>query len=160
MEIGEKIKQLRKSSGLTQQQLGEKIGVSAISIRKYESGDRIPSTTTLKVIADIFNVSLEELRSIKPLSNQEQTYINTKTNTTTHDLAYRKTMKDISDSEAYDALMKLQCYAYNRSKNYVGLNGKEYNELLSEVCKTINNHALNVLRDRGELIYSPKKEGE
>ena len=60
MEIGERIKQLRKDSGLTQQQLGEKIGVSAISIRKYESGDRTPSTTTLKVIGRIFNLDVND----------------------------------------------------------------------------------------------------
>lgn len=54
--VGDKIRLLRKKNKLTQQQLAELIGVSAISIRKYESGDRQPSQTTLKVIADVFKV--------------------------------------------------------------------------------------------------------
>lgn len=54
--VGDKIRLLRKKNKLTQQQLAELIGVSAISIRKYESGDRQPSQTTLKVIADVFEV--------------------------------------------------------------------------------------------------------
>ena len=60
MNIGERIKSLRKDSGLTQKQLGEKIGISEFSVRKYESGDRTPSTTTLKVIGRIFNLDVND----------------------------------------------------------------------------------------------------
>ena len=54
--IGEKIRLLRKKNNLTQQQLADLIGVSAISIRKYEAGSRQPSQTTLRVIADVLGV--------------------------------------------------------------------------------------------------------
>lgn len=160
MDTGQLIKKFRIEKGLTQKGLSSISHVSENAIKQYEGGKRQPKSAYLKKIADALEVSVDELLTGETLSKNEKTYINTETNVTTHDLAYRETMKDVSDSEAYDALIKLQCYAYNRSKNYVGLKGKEYNELLDEVCKTINNHALNVLRDRGELIYSPKKEGE
>ena len=38
MDIGNKIKRLRQKIGATQEQLGEKIGVSAQSISKWETG--------------------------------------------------------------------------------------------------------------------------
>lgn len=38
MTTGEKIKQLRKSLGMTQEELGEKIGVKKAAINKYETG--------------------------------------------------------------------------------------------------------------------------
>jgi transcriptional regulator with XRE-family HTH domain len=58
-EIGQKIRHLRKSKGLTQQELGEKFGVSAAAIGGYERGRRMPSIKTLEKIAVFFGVGLE-----------------------------------------------------------------------------------------------------
>lgn len=49
--IGQMIKILRKEKGLTQKQLGEKIGVSAVTITRYETEQRYPDIETLKKIA-------------------------------------------------------------------------------------------------------------
>lgn len=58
MNIGNKIKDLREQNNLTQKQLGEKIGVSAVSITRYEKGERTPGINRLKKIADIFDVDV------------------------------------------------------------------------------------------------------
>lgn len=57
--IGQRIKKLRKSNGLTQQQLGNMLNVTKVSICCYEKGTRIPSLDTLKDLSNIFKVSLD-----------------------------------------------------------------------------------------------------
>lgn len=69
MNIGEAIKLFRKEKGLTQKELGERIGISAISVRKYESGDRNPSNTTLQVIADVLGIDKNQLLSLNDETN-------------------------------------------------------------------------------------------
>ena len=61
MEIGNKIKQLRYKSGLTQEQLAEKIGVSAQSVSKWENSITMPDITLLPLIAEEFGVSIDDL---------------------------------------------------------------------------------------------------
>lgn len=58
MNIGERIKELRKQNGMTQTELGNVIGVQQSAIRKYEHGEitNIPSDK-IEMIAKIFNVS-------------------------------------------------------------------------------------------------------
>lgn len=47
-----KIKEARKFKGLSQEELAKKAGISVMSIRRYESGERIPNEDTLQKIAD------------------------------------------------------------------------------------------------------------
>lgn len=49
--IGEKIRQHRKEKGLTQKELADKAGLSTMSIRRYENGDRVAPEKILKDIA-------------------------------------------------------------------------------------------------------------
>lgn len=58
-KIGQKIKSLRKTRGLTQDQLGQKLGVQRATISNYEIGRRSPHLNELQKIADILGVSLE-----------------------------------------------------------------------------------------------------
>ena len=51
MNITEKIKELRKKLNLTQEKLSEKIGVSAMTMRRWEWGDRIPRANELEKLA-------------------------------------------------------------------------------------------------------------
>lgn len=55
---GEKIKELREKSGMTQTELAEKVGVSKSVISAYEKGIRNPSHKVLELIADTFGVGL------------------------------------------------------------------------------------------------------
>ena len=57
MGVGDKIKSLRKSMGLTQTELGEKVGVKKNAVSKWECGrvEDIP-TSTIKALATLFNV--------------------------------------------------------------------------------------------------------
>ena len=56
--IAQKIKSARKKAGLTQQELGNRLGVSASMIALYETGKRAPNTETLHKIADALAVTI------------------------------------------------------------------------------------------------------
>jgi len=50
------LKDLRARSGLSQAQVAEKLGVSVISIKKYESGDIAPSIEVLTKMSELYDV--------------------------------------------------------------------------------------------------------
>ena len=61
MEIGNKIMELRKKNGLSQEELAEKIGVARQTISKWELGETSPDLNQAKELSKVFNVSLDEL---------------------------------------------------------------------------------------------------
>ncbi len=61
MELGAKIKQLRVRAGLTQEQLAERLGLSAQAVSKWETASAMPDITLLPLIAEQFGVSIDEL---------------------------------------------------------------------------------------------------
>ena len=63
MEFSEKLQELRKSKGLTQEQLAEALYVSRTAISKWESGRGYPSIDSLKEISKFFSVTIDELLS-------------------------------------------------------------------------------------------------
>lgn len=60
-EFGNFLSSLRKSKGMTQQELADRLGVTNKAISKWETGDALPDTALLVPIADIFGVSVDEL---------------------------------------------------------------------------------------------------
>ena len=61
MKIGNKLNQLRKLSGMTQEQLAEKIDVSRQTISKWESDSTSPDLESIVKLSRIFHVSLDDL---------------------------------------------------------------------------------------------------
>ena len=65
MNIGEKIKNLRVSNNLSQQQTADFLGLTRGCYAHYEQGLREPSLETLKLICKFFNVSADYLLGLK-----------------------------------------------------------------------------------------------
>ena len=63
MEFHEKLQELRKSRGLTQEELAEALYVSRTAISKWESGRGYPSIDSLKEISKYFSVTIDDLLS-------------------------------------------------------------------------------------------------
>ena len=63
MEFHEKLQELRKGRGLTQEELAEALYVSRTAISKWESGRGYPSIDSLKEISSYFSVTIDELLS-------------------------------------------------------------------------------------------------
>ena len=64
LNLGEKIKSLRKEKNLTQEQLAKRLWVTKSSVSSYESGLKYPSLDTLIKLAYIFNVSTDYLLGV------------------------------------------------------------------------------------------------
>ena len=63
MEFNEKLQELRKQKGLTQEELAELLFVSRTAISKWESGRGYPNIDSLKAISKFFGVTIDELLS-------------------------------------------------------------------------------------------------
>ena len=61
MEFNEKLQELRKSRGLTQEELAKELFVSRTAVSKWESGRGYPNIDSLKEISRYFSVSIDEL---------------------------------------------------------------------------------------------------
>lgn len=62
MTTGGRIKAARKAAGMTQEELGKKLGVSGSSIAQYENNLRNPKIETLNRIASALDVSVDTLK--------------------------------------------------------------------------------------------------
>lgn len=73
MTVGQRIKAERKAKGMTQEDLGKKLGVSGAAIAQYETGRRYPKVETLEKIAAALNVDISKLSAgLLDLEEKEQ----------------------------------------------------------------------------------------
>jgi len=63
--LGNKLKELRKLSGMTQREISIKLGITERNYQRYESDKGIPKLSNLIALADLFNVSLDFLMGRK-----------------------------------------------------------------------------------------------
>ena len=61
MEFNNKLYELRKQKGLSQEELANKLNVSRQPVSKWELGDSTPDMEKLIVLSDLFEISLDEL---------------------------------------------------------------------------------------------------
>lgn len=67
-----RLKELRKVMGLTQEELADEIGVSKITILRWENGERVPKSDKAQALADFFGASVGYLLGYA-LENSELT---------------------------------------------------------------------------------------
>jgi len=65
--FGDQIRIHRLKRGLSQQALGEILGVSAVAVHKWEKGLSQPDIPTLRRLSDLFGVSIDELCDHQPV---------------------------------------------------------------------------------------------
>lgn len=75
--IGKRVRELRVKKGLSQQELGNAIGVTKVSVCGYESGCRIPNLEKLAKLADTLETTTDFLlgREIVVNNEENKTYI-------------------------------------------------------------------------------------
>lgn len=74
-ELGELIKTMRQSRGLSQKELAELINQSKSTVAMYESGQRRPSKKAQEALADTFNVGLSSLLFTQPTIDDIDEYL-------------------------------------------------------------------------------------
>jgi transcriptional regulator with XRE-family HTH domain len=70
-QTGAFLAQLRKEAGLTQMQLGEKLGVTNKTISRWECGNYMPDLDTCLLLSELFGVTINELLLGQRLSDSE-----------------------------------------------------------------------------------------
>lgn len=91
MTLEEQIKYYRKQVGLSQEKMAEKIGVSRQAITKWENGTGTPDISNLMAIAELFQISIDELLSNEKSEKTQPKYI-----------YESKTEYDIDNKKNYD----------------------------------------------------------
>lgn len=61
--------QLRKYKRLTQEELAEKVGITRQAVAKWEAGETMPDLEKSRILAEIFEVSLDDLANFEPEKN-------------------------------------------------------------------------------------------
>jgi len=71
IKTGKFIAELRHSEGMTQEKLGQEIGVTNKTISRWETGNYMPDMEMLKLLSEIFHVSINELLCGEKLSDAD-----------------------------------------------------------------------------------------
>ena len=71
--LADRLKELRKSNNLTQEELGKILGVGKTTISMYENGNSTPNDEIKLKIADYFNTSVDYLLGKTNIKNSEPT---------------------------------------------------------------------------------------
>lgn len=99
MTIGNKIKNLRKSRKITQQEFADAVGISRSTLSCYETGQRTPHIKTLQRIAELYGVGLDyfgvaEINdAMDLLARAKNVFENEKISIETKENLYREFMK-------------------------------------------------------------------
>lgn len=72
--LAEELKRLRKQRGLTQAELAARLGITQQAVGRWETGATLPDATTLVVLAEIFNVSVDSILGNKTPHGNVQGY--------------------------------------------------------------------------------------
>ena len=74
--IGDKILELRKSLSLTQEKLGEQLGISNQAVSKWENGDSMPDILILPKLCEILGITIDALlEAEKPISRDRESVL-------------------------------------------------------------------------------------
>ncbi len=71
VQIGSFLAQLRKERGLTQEQLGQQLGVTNKTISRWETGTYLPPAEMLLALSEQYSITINELLSAKRLAAEE-----------------------------------------------------------------------------------------
>ncbi|MGN0470751.1 MAG: helix-turn-helix domain-containing protein [Acutalibacteraceae bacterium] len=101
VKVGKFISELRREKHLTQEQLGEKIGVTNKTISRWENGNYLPSIEMLEMLSKEFSVSINEILCGERINDSE----------------YRKKADEIiTDIAKSDAFSLKEKYRYWKKK--------------------------------------------
>lgn len=75
VDFGRKLRELREAQGLTQKQVGERIGVTSSVVSAYENGIRLPSYSALIKLTALYDVSSDYLLGISDTPTRESQHL-------------------------------------------------------------------------------------
>ncbi len=94
--IGAFLKQLRKENNMTQEQLGERVGVTNKTVSRWETGNYLPPVECLVLLSDIYNISINEILAGERIESDK--------------------IKEVADANVANVLEELEC-GYQKFEN-------------------------------------------
>ena len=143
MNIGSKIKQLRLKAEFTQEQLGERLGVSAQSIFKWETAVTMPDITLLPILSSVLGVTIDELFDLT--ADQKLERLERK-------LDVEEEFSDAAFSE-YEAFLKHQLDQHGDRYRIVSLLAQLYHHRMTSYGQKVSKYAREAI-----LLMPEKKE--
>lgn len=70
-KIGGFLKELRKQNNMTQEQLGERVGVTNKTVSRWETGKYMPPIECLKLLSEIYQISINEILTGEKLNEED-----------------------------------------------------------------------------------------
>lgn len=149
MDVGQKIKELRKEKRITQRELGERMKISQQQIAQYENGKLKPKIETVKKIADALNVSIDELM---PDSYERDIQMGYELMATDYDfIKGLAAHKIFSDEDRKKIFQKVEHYETNLAKIN---NIDELSKYSKKTHDEIENFLLKILLDKPYIDVS------
>ena len=71
IKIGEFLAKLRKEQGWTQEQLGEKLGVTNKTVSRWEKGNYLPPVEMLQMMSEVYGLTINEILSGERLTQEQ-----------------------------------------------------------------------------------------
>lgn len=142
MTIGNKIKQLRIQSGFTQEQLANKLGVSAQSISKWETELTMPDISLLPLLSSLFGVTIDELFDITT---------EVKLKRLEHKLDIEEVLSR-EDFYEYENYLKNLLNEYNNKEQILSLLAHLYHHRIESDSKLVSKYAKEAIK------LSPEKK--
>lgn len=163
MKFNEKLKELRKEKGWSQEELAEKVSVSRQAVTKWEAGEGYPEIENLKYISTLFGKSIDELVK-EDYESQETTEetISTIEIDSDHNTKSKVIVEQIDNIEIDQALRKIEISTFSIDNINIVSSKRStvFVELTSKHNALINNDILLKLkRSHGKLAIILKKKG-
>ena len=76
MELGYRIRALRINNEMTQREVGNRLGVSEVSIRCWENGTKSPSMNAIISLSELFHVSTDYLLGVSSDEDKDSRLLN------------------------------------------------------------------------------------
>jgi transcriptional regulator with XRE-family HTH domain len=115
MTLGEKLFDLRKKAGLSQEEVADKLGVSRQAVSKWETGQTIPELAKVKPLSELYNVSYDYLISESPHLSGDVTSIEMIVDEIDWTSAWSKKYPIL---ESYNGIQGINSYCEQISKLY------------------------------------------
>lgn len=142
MKIGKKIKHLRCKASLTQEQLANRLGVSAQAVSKWENAVTMPDISLLPSIAEIFGISIDELFDL----TVEQKFRRMESR------LEDETDLDMDVFREYEAFLKDQCGSEANRQRAVGLLAHLYHHCMDSLSAKVSLYA------KEAILNAPEKK--
>lgn len=142
MDIGNKIRKLRFRASLTQEQLADRLGISAQAVSKWENAVAMPDISLLPELSEIFGVSIDELFDLT--SDQKFRRIES-----------RMDMQDELDPDVfleYEEFLKEQLAQGKEHQRATGLLAHLYHHRMEAYAKRVSRYA------REAILKEPEKK--